>query len=133
MNTHLFIIHFPIAAAVLGAMVELIGLAVGNAALRVRGGQLLMVAGFTAFLALLTGEGAKLAAISTGEIDLVQLTLHEQWGSVGSWVLVGGAMLRGVWRNRFDGPVGWVNVAIIILAATVAIGITITGTGVRHG
>lgn len=133
MNTHLFIIHFPIAAAVIGAAVELIGVAVGNPALRVRGGQLLMIAGFSAFLAFLTGDGARLAAINTGEIDLTRLALHEQWGSVGTWVLVGGAMARGVWRNRFDGAIGWLNVAIIVLSAAVAVAITITGTGVRHG
>lgn len=133
MNTHLFIIHFPIAAAVLAAAAELIGLASDNAALRVRGGQLLMIAGFAALLAFLSGEGARLAAVNTGEVDIARLTLHEQWGSVGAWVLVGAAMGRGVWRNRFDGAIGWMNAAIVLLAAAMAVGITLTGTGVRHG
>lgn len=133
MNTHLFVIHFPIAAASLGAFAELVGVASGNAALRVRGGQLLMVAGFAALLAVLTGEGAKLAAFAAGQLDPGRLALHEQWGSVGAWVLVGAGMARAVWRHRLDGPMGWVNVGIALVAVAIALGVTITGTAVRHG
>lgn len=133
MNTHLFVIHFPIAAAMLGAFADLVGAASGNPALRVRGGQLLMVAGFAALLAFLTGDGARLAALSTGEIDPSRLALHEQWGSVGAWVLVGAATARAVWRHRLDGALGWLNLAIAIISVAIALGVTITGTAVRHG
>lgn len=133
MTTHLFVIHFPIAAAMIGAFAEVVGVASGNAALRVRGGQLLMIAGFAALLAVLTGDGAKLAAISSGQLDPNRLALHEQWGSVGAWVLVGAATARAVWRHRLEGPMSWVNVGIALVAVAIALGVTITGTGVRHG
>lgn len=133
MNAHLFIIHFPVALIVLGAAAELAGVGLGDRALRVRAGQLLIIGGIAAFLAFVTGEGAKLAAINSGELDLLRLTAHEQWASVGAWALLGAAVARAMWRHTFEGAMGWVNLAIAMTAAALVVAITLSGTVVRHG
>jgi uncharacterized membrane protein len=130
---HLFIIHFPIAFIVLGAFLDLTGVALDDRALRIRGGQLLLLGAAASFLAFATGEGAKLMVLSVATISLPALENHQQWGSVGTWGLVGAALLRTLWRNRLAGLHGWLNLAIISAAAVLVIFMTISGTMIRHG
>lgn len=132
MAAHLFIVHFPISLILIGALADLAGVGLADRALRHRAGQLIIMGGIAAFLAFVTGEGAKIAGLSSPEVDVAGIVVHEQWGSVGTWALLGTALARGMWRTRFEGPMGWVNLAIGIVAAALTVGITITGTMVRH-
>lgn len=133
MAAHLFIVHFPVALLVLGALVDLGATAAGNRALRMRAGQLVVFGGIAAFLAFATGEGAKIVALNSAEIDLEALAVHEQWGSVATWALLGAAIVRAMWRNRFEGAIGWVHLGLALAAAALAVFITLSGTAVRHG
>ncbi len=74
-----------------------------------------------------------MAALGTGEMDLVRMETHQQWGSVGAWALLLIALLRALWRRRLDGGHGWLNLGLAVLAVVVVIGATVTGTLVRHG
>jgi uncharacterized membrane protein len=129
---HLFIIHFPIALILLGALVDLGGLALDDRALRIRAGQLIMLGSAMAFLAFVTGEGAKLAVLSVPTISLTALESHQQWGSVGTWGLVGAALLRTMWRNRLTGLHSWLNLGVAAAAALLVVFITLSGTAIRH-
>lgn len=133
MSAHLFIVHFPVAVILIGALADLAGLGLADRALRYRGGQLLIIGGFAAFLAFVTGEGAKIIALNAPAIDVGRIAAHEQWGSVGTWVLLGIAIVRTMWRNRLDGPMGWLNLVLAAGATVLVIGITLSGTMVRHG
>lgn len=133
MTAHLFITHFPVTLLLLGALADLGGLALADRALRMRAGQLIIIGGIAAFLAFVTGEGAKIAVISTAQVDIVRIASHEQWGSVGTWALIGVALLRTLWRGQLDGPRGWANAAVAVLAAALVIAITVTGSFIRHG
>ena len=133
MTAHLFIIHFPVTLLLIGALADLAGLGLADRALRMRAGQLIILGGVAAFLAFVTGEGAKIAAISTAQVDVSRVASHEQWGSVGTWALIGVALLRTLWRGHLDGPRGWVNALIAVVAAALVIAITVTGSFIRHG
>jgi uncharacterized membrane protein len=37
------------------------------------------------------------------------------------------------WRDRLEGPFGWANLAAALLASTLAIAITLSGTAISHG
>jgi uncharacterized membrane protein len=133
MAPHLFIIHFPISLIVAGAFLELLGVAMSDNDFRIWGGRFLIAGGVAAFLGFLSGEGAKLNAMSSTEIGLPALESHQQWGSVGAWALLVVAILRSMWRTRFDGMMGWVNGGLTVVAVALVVAITITGTLVRHG
>lgn len=132
MTAHLFIVHFPIALLMIGALADLAGVGLGDRALRLRAGQLIIIGGIAAFLAFVTGEGAKIAGLSSPEVDVAGIVLHEEWGAVGTWALLGIALARAMWRTRFDGVMGWVLLALGLGGAALATAITITGTLVRH-
>lgn len=132
MAVHLFIVHFPVSLLLFGALVDLAGLALNDRALRYRGGQLIIAGGVAAFLGFATGEGAKMIALNVPQIDIGRIATHEQWGSAGAWALLGVALLRTMWRNRLEGPLGWVNLALGLGGTALVIGITVTGTMVRH-
>ena len=133
MAAHLFIVHFPVALLLFGALTDLGATAMGNNALRMRGGQLIIAGGIAAFLAFVTGEGAKIVALNTTEVDLAALATHEQWGSVATWALLGVAIVRAMWRNRFEGPIAWLHLGLAVAAAALVTFITLSGTAVRHG
>ncbi|MEX2583908.1 MAG: DUF2231 domain-containing protein, partial [Gemmatimonadota bacterium] len=121
MTTHLFLVHFPVTLILTGAIIDLIGAAVSKPETRAWGGRLLIVGGFISFLAFGTGEGAKLSAMASQELDIMLLTQHEQWGSVGAWGLVIMAFLRGIWRNRFQGMHSWLNAGLGVGAAVLVV------------
>jgi uncharacterized membrane protein len=133
MTTHSFIVHFPVSLILAGVIIDLFGTAVADTGARLWAGRLLIAGGFLAFLAFGTGEGAKFAALASQELDVQLLTRHEEWGSVGAWVLLIMAFLRAVWRNRFQGAHSWMNAGLGVVGAAVVIGITLSGTLVRHG
>ena len=133
MSSHLFIIHFPIALVLAGAVIDLFGIALGDRNVRGWGGILLMAGGIAAFLAFVTGEGAHMASVGSGEIDLIRMEIHQQWGSVGAWALLLIALLRALWRRRLEGGHGWLNLGLAAIAVIVVIATTVTGTLVRHG
>jgi len=130
---HLFIIHFPAALIVLAAFVDLGGLALEDRPLRIRAGQLLLLGASAAFLAFVTGEGAKLAALGSASVNLAALENHQQWGSVGTWGLIGAAFLRTLWRDRLVGAHRWLNLALALAAAALVVAMTLSGTRIRHG
>jgi uncharacterized membrane protein len=132
MNAHLFVIHFPISLVFIAATLDLAGVALDDRSLRDWCWRFLLAGAFAVFLAFVTGEGAKLDALSSGEIDFLQLELHQQWGSVGTWAVVGAALLRTLWRNRLSGSFGWLNLSIVLLTAGLLVAITVSGTLVRH-
>lgn len=133
MAAHLFIIHFPVALILLGALADLAGLALNDRALRLRAGQLIIIGGIAAFLAFVTGEGAKIVVLNSPQIDVARIAAHEQWGSVGTWALLGTSIVRAMWRTRFDSWYGWANLVIGVGAAALVIAITLSGTFIRHG
>lgn len=133
MAPHLFIVHFPVALILVGVLADLAGTALADRALRMRAGQLIIIGGVAAFLGFVTGEGAKILAISTTQVDVARIATHEQWGSVGAWALLGVALSRTMWRGRLEGGIGWVNVLIGVAGAAIVIGITLSGSLVRHG
>lgn len=132
MNAHLIVIHFPISLVFVAATLDLLGVALENRSLRDWCWRFLLAGAFAVLLAFVTGEGAKLDALSSGEIDFQQLEVHQQWGSVGIWAVIGAALLRTLWRNRTTGAHGWLNLAVILLTAALLVAITVSGTMVRH-
>jgi uncharacterized membrane protein len=133
MTPHLFIIHFPVALIVVAAGVESVGVAMADRSLREWAWRLMLIGTVATFLAFVTGEGALLAAMPRGGISPERLELHQQWGSVGTWGVLGMALLRTLWRHRPPGGFAWINLLVSVLAATLVIAISISGTLVRHG
>jgi uncharacterized membrane protein len=133
MNAHLFVVHFPVSLIVVATALDLLGVGMNDRSLREWGGRFLLAAAVAVFLAFATGEGARLAAMSTGAVDLPRMEVHQQWGSVGIWAVIGGALLRTLWRNRLSGLFGWLNLLILLGATALLIAISLSGTAVRHG
>jgi uncharacterized membrane protein len=132
MSPHLFLIHFPVAFVIVAAVLDAFGISTGNRSVRDWSWRFLLLGAIAVFAAFATGEGAKLNAGSSGAISFPNLELHQQWGSVGLWAIIGAALLRTLWRHRLNGPFSIVNLAIVVLAAALVIGMTLTGTAVRH-
>lgn len=135
MPAHLFVAHFPVALLVVGAAADVWGLVLQRPAVRRWAGVLLVLGGLAALLALVTGQGALDAALPrlgvVGEgADRVEV--HTRWGGAGLWVLVGAAALRAVWRDRLEGPRGWLLAAVAVASAAVVVGITVSGTLISH-
>jgi uncharacterized membrane protein len=133
MTAHLFIVHFPVSLIFIGALLDIIGHGIAERDVRRWAGRLFMMGAAAAFLAFATGENAKLVAIGAPSVDLMQLQAHQQWGSVGAWGLAIAGALRALWRERLDGLFGWLNLAIVIAGSGIVLGITLTGTLIRHG
>lgn len=133
MTPHLFIIHFPVSLVLVAAVLEAAGAGLRDRVLRDWAWRMLLAGALAAFLAFVTGEGAMLAALSTPGIDLVRMEAHSQWGSVGTWGLLGAALLRSLWRHRLEGAFGIVNLALPWAASALVVAITLSGTAVRHG
>jgi uncharacterized membrane protein len=133
MPPHLFVIHFPVALVLAGALVDLVGVALGDRSVRMWGGRLLIAGGVATLVAFATGEGAKLAGMGSGMMDLARLEIHQQWGSVGAWAVALASLLRGLWRTRLTGSYGWINLGAALGAAVIVVAITVTGTLIRHG
>lgn len=134
MPIHLFIVHFPVALVLVGAAVDLVGVATASPPTRRWGGILVMLGAVAALLAFWTGQGALSALASEGAFaHLPAVESHAQMGAVGVWAVAVAGGLRALWRSRLVGFYGWINLALALLAALVAIGITLTGTAIRHG
>jgi uncharacterized membrane protein len=133
MTAHIFIIHFPVALIVMGAVVEVLGVSLAAPRLRHMAWILILTGAVASFLAFVTGEGARIAALGPGTLDFERLEHHEQWASVGTWGLIGGALLRTLWRDRTSGWAGMVNLIVALLLAALVVMITLSGTMVRHG
>ncbi len=133
MSLHLFIIHFPIALLLLAVLVDLAGLALRDRSLHEWAWGLLLLGAVMAFIALGTGDGARMNAAGSGTLDAERLSVHEMWGGAGIWVIAGAALLRTLWRRREGAAFGFLNLALLACAAAVVVGITVSGTLVRHG
>jgi len=131
---HLFVVHFPVALVVTGALLDALGALGGRAEARRWGGILLMIGGGAALLAFWTGQGA-LDRLGGGVALLASpvVEAHTQWGGAGVWPLAGAGMLRAAWRSRLDGAYGWANLAAALVAALLAVAITLSGVAIRHG
>jgi uncharacterized membrane protein len=132
-TAHLLIIHFPVSLILIGAVYDLLGVGTGERAYRERAGIFLLAGAVASFLAFVTGEGAKFVAIASAGVSIQQIEVHQQWGSVGVWALLGAALLRTLWRKRQSGAHGWLNLAVIVAAAVLVVAITVSGLRVRHG
>ena len=132
MNAHLFIVHFPVSLVVVATLLDLIGVGMNDRALREWGGRFLLATAVAVFLAFATADGAVLAALSSGAVDAARIERHQEWGSVGVWVIIGFALLRTLWRDRLSGLFGWINLALLLGATGLLIAITVSGTAVRH-
>src|SRR5690606_763340 len=128
MNAHLFVIHFPIALVVVATVLDLIGVGMNDRSLREWGGRFLLATAVAVFLAFATAEGAVLAAVSSGTVDGTRIETHQQWGSIGVWVVIGFALLRTLWRQRLSGVYGWINLALLLGATGMLVAITVSGT-----
>jgi uncharacterized membrane protein len=133
MNTHLLLAHFPVALIVSGALADLAGALAGREALRRCAGALLVAGGFLALLAFFTGGDALAAVAGRVRPGDPRLDAHPQWGAVGTWLLVGGALLRAAWRRSLHGPRGWLLVGVALLSAAVVGAIAVTGHAIAHG
>jgi uncharacterized membrane protein len=133
MHLHLLIAHFPVALILTGAAADLAGALARRDALRRWAGALLVIGGATALLALFTGGDALARAAARFPAGDPRLEAHPQWGAVGSWLLLGGALLRAAWRRSLAGPRGWILLGVAILSAAVVLGIALTGHAIAHG
>jgi uncharacterized membrane protein len=133
MNAHLFVIHFPVTLVIVATALDLIGVGMNDRALRDWASRFLLVTAIAVFLAFATGEGALLAALSGGgAVDAGRIESHQEWGSVGVWVIIGSALLRTLWRNRLSGPFAWVNLGLLLGSTGLLVAITVSGMAVRH-
>jgi uncharacterized membrane protein len=132
MQLHLFVVHFPLALILVGAVADAIGAASGSERLRTWAGALLILGSFTALLAFLTGAGAASIALSRPQPEYQLVAYHSQWGGAAIWPIVGVGLLRGLWRNRLQGIRGWVNLAAAILSAVLIYMISATGVAISH-
>jgi uncharacterized membrane protein len=132
MTAHLFIVHFPISLVVLAAVLDLLGVGMGDRRLRHAAWILLLVGAVAGFLAFATGEGAKLVALASMNVRMDHLETHQQWGSVGIWGLIGGALVRTLWRNRLTGAHGMLNLGLVFVLAGMVVMMTVSGTMIRH-
>lgn len=134
MPAHLFLIHFPVALVVVGAMLDVIGALGGRPDARRWGGAFLIMGAAAALLAFWTGQAA-LDHLAGGAplLGSPVVEAHTQWGGAGVWPLAGAGMLRAAWRSRLDGLHGWVNLAAAVVAALLVVAITLSGTAIRHG
>jgi uncharacterized membrane protein len=133
LSAHLFVVHFPIALLLVGALADALGVAAGRTTLRRHATGLLILGAAFALLAFFTGQGAigpALVRISPGS---TALETHAQWGAVGVWLLAGAGALRALWRERLEGMYGWICLALAIASAALVTIITVTGTAIAHG
>ena len=133
MSLHLFVIHFPVALLTLAVLVDLAGMGLRDAHLREWSWRLLLLGAVMAFIALGTGDGARMNAASSGALDAERMGIHEMWGGSGIWAIAGAALLRTLWRRREGLAFSLLNLALLLVAAGVIVAITLTGTLVRHG
>jgi len=133
MNAHLFVIHFPVVLVVVATVFDLVGVGLKDWALRDWAWRFFLVSAIAVFLAFATGDSALMGALSSATVNTPRLDAHMQWGSVGIWAIIGGALLRTLWRNRFTGVYGWLNLIVLLAAMGLLVAITYTGTLVRHG
>lgn len=133
MNPHLLLAHFPVALVLLGAAADLGGALAGRAHVRAFAGVLLIAGGCFALLAFLTGGGALADAALRVPPGDPRLEAHPQWGAVGTWLLVGGAVLRAAWRRSLAGWRGWLLLGAALASAAVVAGIAATGHAIAHG
>lgn len=130
---HLFLAHFPVALLVVGAAADVVGVALRSERIRGFAGVLLMLGGLAALLTFLTGQDALARALSRVSPVNPALEAHTQWGGAGVWVLVGGAVLRGLWRDSLDGARGWLLLAAAVASAALVVAISVSGTAIAHG
>ena len=133
MSSHLLIVHFPVAFVLLGAAVDVLGVALKDGSLRDWGWRLLLMGALAGFLAFATGEGARMAALGDGVVAVAEMEEHSLWGSIGVWALAGTALLRTLWRHRSEGVFLFINLLLVVGAAAITVTITVLGTAIRHG
>jgi hypothetical protein len=100
--------------------------------LRQWAGTLLILGGIAAALAFLTGSGAMGQALMRAQPTHGEIEIHTQWGSLGAWVLVAGAVLRARFRRRLEGSTGWLALGAALASAALVIGITLSGLAIAH-
>lgn len=132
MSLHLFVIHFPVAFLVLATFADVAGIGLGDRDLREWAWRLLLLGAVASFIAIGTGDGARLNAAVTGPLDPARFATHEMWGGAGIWAVAAAALLRTLWRHRGGVLFTWLNLLLLLAAMAVVVGITITGTLVRH-
>lgn len=132
---HLFVAHFPVALLVTGAAADLWGAVLRRPGVRRWAGGLLVLGAAAALVALFTGQGALDAALPrlgvVGE-GAERVEAHTRWGGAGVWVLGGAGALRAAWRDRLDGPRGWLLATAALVSALLVLGITASGTLIAH-
>lgn len=133
MSLHLFVIHFPVALLLLALVTDLAGMGLRDAQLREWSWRLLLLGAVMAFIAVGTGDGARMNAASSGALVAERLAAHEMWGGAGIWAIAGAALLRTLWRRREGLAFSILNLALLMAATGVVVAITLTGTLVRHG
>ncbi|HET8654600.1 MAG TPA: DUF2231 domain-containing protein [Longimicrobiaceae bacterium] len=132
MPIHLFVVHFPVAFIVVGAIADVAGAVFRSEGTRRWAGTLLILGAVFALAAFLTGQAA-LSALGPAREGGPRIEAHTQWGAVGVWVLVVAGGLRAAWRQRLRGATGWVMLALAILSAMLVVGIATSGTAILHG
>jgi uncharacterized membrane protein len=132
MPLHLFIVHFPLALVLVGAVADAIGAVSGAERVRSWAGALLMLGAFAAVVAFLTGAGATSVALSRPQPEYQLVATHSQWGGAAIWPIAAAGLLRGLWRNRLQGIRGWVNLAAAVLSAVLVYMISATGVAISH-
>lgn len=132
MPVHLLLSHFPIVLFVLGATLDVVGALTGRPPARRAAGWMLILGAGLAFAAFLTGQGALMRALGANPPDPTAVEMHTRWGGAGVWVLAIAGVTRALWRERFTGVHGWVNVLVALVGAGLVVAITVTGTAIRH-
>ncbi|HEX8392547.1 MAG TPA: DUF2231 domain-containing protein [Longimicrobium sp.] len=133
MTPHIFVAHFPVALIMVGALADVYGVGLKRKELRGFASSLLILGGAFVLMSFMTGQGALDAAMARTPQGSIAIESHQQWGAVGTWVVVGTAALRAAWRRSLDGARGYGLLAAALLAAAVVTGIAISGSTIAHG
>lgn len=133
MSVHLFLSHFPVALVLAGAAADLFGAAAGRPEARRLATVLLVAGGLGALLSFFTGGSALAAVVARVPPGDPRLEAHPQWGAVGTWALVGAALLRAAWRRSLSGARGWVLLGVALASAGLVAAIAVTGHAISHG
>ena len=132
MPAHLLLVHFPVALLTVGAAADLFGAATGREAARRFAGVLLVLGAAGAVAAVLTGQGALLAAAGRVHPGSPAIETHAQAGAALGWLLGGAGLLRAMWHRRLTGAAGWALLAVAVLSAAAAWWVASTGHAVSH-
>lgn len=131
---HPMFVHFPIALAMAALIAALLGLVIRTRFLRDARTWCVVLAALFAIPTFLLGEEAEEARGRMTESLHERIEVHQDWGTIALWVLIGVAVLEIVHRLAPNAKwLKWVSL-LAVVGAAVVVGITgWRGAEVTHG